>query len=213
MFILVKDSKMSGDLIENRDTRQRIIDASIQLFSQKGYTGASTREIAKIAKVNIASLNYHFRSKQNLLQEVSAWVIDDFENKLIELAKSEVKTAADYTVLVFNSLIDDELRCLNHFKLYLDAENCPKEFGPQPVGYLQLNSYLSKEVKAIVPNAERLWLTSVIYGYIHHMAVLHSSPLGKMHIHRYMPEKQATVAKYLHQLVETLIRDVNQRYA
>ena len=126
---------MSLESYENRDTRQRIIDASIQLFSLKGYTGASTREIAKIAKVNIASLNYHFRSKQNLLQEVSAWVIEDFEKRLVHLAKSEVKSAADYSVLVFNSLIDDELRCLNHFKLYLDAENCPREFGPQPVGF------------------------------------------------------------------------------
>ncbi len=204
---------MPSDLQENRDTRQRIIDASIKLFSLKGYTGASTREIAKIAKVNIASLNYHFRSKQNLLQEVSAWVLDDFEQRLVDLASGEVKTAADFSVLVFNSLIHDELKCLNHFKLFLDAENCPKELGPQPVGFLQLNSYLLKEVKAIVPDDERLWLTSVIYGYINHMAVMHSSPLGKRHIHRYMPEKQATVAKYLHQLVETLIRDVNQRYS
>lgn len=196
----------------NKDTRQRIIDASIHLFGLKGYSGASTREIAKIAKVNIASLNYHFRSKQNLLQEVSVHVLDDFEQKLNSSITDTITTTADYSVLVFNNCVEDELRCLNHFKLFLDAENSPRELDVLPVGYKQLNSFFEKELHASVPQEEKLWATSVITSYIVNMAVMYSSSLGKKHIDKYMPEKKKTVSDYLHRLVNAVLRDLNYRY-
>lgn len=196
----------------NKDTRQRIIDASIHLFGLKGYNGASTREIAKIAKVNIASLNYHFRSKQNLLQEVSAFVIEEFDHKLTKAAQKDAKSAAEFAVLVFDLLLEDEVRCLNHFKLYLDAENSPKELDPHPMGFKQLTHFLDKELSAKVPLDEKLWLTNIIMSYISHMSVMNSSALGKKYIEKHMPERQKTVADYLRRLVETIIRDLNVRY-
>jgi AcrR family transcriptional regulator len=197
----------------NRDTRKRIIDASIHLFGLKGFTGASTREIAKVANVNIASLNYHFRSKQNLLQEVSAYVIEEFEQRFATLHDGTLKSSADYAVKIFNSIMEDELKCLNHFKLYLDAENCPREFASKPMGFEQFNTFFKHELNASVPEDERVWMTNIIITYTSHMAVLLSSSLGKKHIEKYMPEKHKTVADYLHRLVTTMIRDLNQRYA
>jgi len=54
----------------DRDTKTRILDASEALFSEHGYAGASMREITKLADVNLAAINYHFGSKEALLQEV-----------------------------------------------------------------------------------------------------------------------------------------------
>jgi AcrR family transcriptional regulator len=48
------------------ETRQRIVAAAIPLFAAHGFHGASTRELAAAARVNIATLNHYYESKQGL---------------------------------------------------------------------------------------------------------------------------------------------------
>lgn len=50
-------------------TRERILEAAISLFGEKGYTATSTREIAERAQVNTITLFRHFNSKENLFRE------------------------------------------------------------------------------------------------------------------------------------------------
>lgn len=58
-------------------TRQALLDAAGPLFAQKGFDGASIRAIAEHAKANIAAVNYHFGSKENLyLQALKCAVLD-----------------------------------------------------------------------------------------------------------------------------------------
>jgi TetR/AcrR family transcriptional regulator len=47
-------------------TRRRILDAALDLFADRSYEGATTREIAARAEVSQPSLNYHFRTKDEL---------------------------------------------------------------------------------------------------------------------------------------------------
>ena len=52
---------------QQRDaTRDRIIEAAVSNFSERGFGAASTREIAAHARVNQGLITYHFRSKQEL---------------------------------------------------------------------------------------------------------------------------------------------------
>lgn len=53
-----------------RHTKTDILDAAEFLFSQQGFTQTSMREITTRADVNLASVNYHFGSKKNLIQAV-----------------------------------------------------------------------------------------------------------------------------------------------
>jgi AcrR family transcriptional regulator len=52
------------------DTRERILDAAERLFMVHGYDGTSMRQITHAAEVNLAAVNYHFGSKESLMQEV-----------------------------------------------------------------------------------------------------------------------------------------------
>ena len=47
-------------------TRDRILAAALDLFSERSFEGATTREIASCAGVTQPLLNYHFRSKEDL---------------------------------------------------------------------------------------------------------------------------------------------------
>ncbi len=51
-------------------TRDKIIQSAEILFAEKGPDGASLREITQAAGVNLAAVNYHFQSKEGLLEVV-----------------------------------------------------------------------------------------------------------------------------------------------
>ena len=55
--------------------REAILKAAVRLFAEKGYTGASTREICQAAGITKPVLYYHFRGKEHLYQEL---IIDCF---------------------------------------------------------------------------------------------------------------------------------------
>lgn len=52
------------------DTRSRILDAAERLFMEHGFDGTSMRMITGSAGVNLAAVNYHFGTKELLIQEV-----------------------------------------------------------------------------------------------------------------------------------------------
>jgi len=51
-------------------TQQKILDAAEQLFAESGFSVTSLRQITSLAEVNLASVNYHFGSKKELIQAV-----------------------------------------------------------------------------------------------------------------------------------------------
>jgi AcrR family transcriptional regulator len=51
-------------------TKERILGAAEELFAQYGFSGTSLRQVTARADVNIAAVNYHFGSKENLVNEV-----------------------------------------------------------------------------------------------------------------------------------------------
>lgn len=59
---------MENPSTNTEDTRSRIIQAAIELFSERGYSGATTRAIAERAGVNEVTLFRHFGTKENLIQ-------------------------------------------------------------------------------------------------------------------------------------------------
>ena len=52
------------------DTRVRILDAAELLFTEQGFEATTLRQITGAAGVNLAAVNYHFGSKETLIQEV-----------------------------------------------------------------------------------------------------------------------------------------------
>jgi len=67
------------------NTRGSIIKAAVHLFAEKGFQGASVRDIVVKARVNQAAINYHFKSKDGLYLEVLKTAFE----KLTEQAGSD----------------------------------------------------------------------------------------------------------------------------
>ena len=55
---------------EHIKIRERILAAAEKLFSEKGFSSTTVREITKKANCNLAAVNYYFQGKDNLYVEV-----------------------------------------------------------------------------------------------------------------------------------------------
>src|SRR5439155_8021124 len=69
-------------------TRERILDAAERLFAERGYDGASLRAITGQARVNLAAVNYHFRSKRALMRAVLARLLEPLNEKRLALLET-----------------------------------------------------------------------------------------------------------------------------
>lgn len=60
----------SGDADGAKSARESLLDAAEALFAENGFDGVSLRHLTQTAGTNLASVNYHFGSKQELFAEV-----------------------------------------------------------------------------------------------------------------------------------------------
>jgi AcrR family transcriptional regulator len=56
--------------LQHFSTKDRILHAAEELFAEQGFATTSLRQVTSRADVNIAAVNYHFGSKDNLINEV-----------------------------------------------------------------------------------------------------------------------------------------------
>ncbi len=69
-------------------TKERILAAAEALFAQRGFDGASLRQLTASAGVNLAAVNYHFGSKEKLVEQVFKRRLDALnQHRLAELGK------------------------------------------------------------------------------------------------------------------------------
>jgi AcrR family transcriptional regulator len=74
------------------DTRRRILETALQVFATEGYEGASTRQLAERAGVNLPAIQYYFGSKEGLFRAVIDSIIERTETHMAPLAV-EVRAA------------------------------------------------------------------------------------------------------------------------
>jgi AcrR family transcriptional regulator len=60
----------------DRETRDRLLAAAERLFADRGFKKVTVRDICKVAKANVAAINYHFGDKLGLYREVLRSAID-----------------------------------------------------------------------------------------------------------------------------------------
>ncbi|GIW44574.1 MAG: hypothetical protein KatS3mg077_1856 [Candidatus Binatia bacterium] len=88
---------------EPQSTKARILAAAEEIFAAKGFAGASTREIADKAGVNISSLHYHWESKETLyfavFQDVYDRIVEVIRKALEERGSSRRKGETIETVM------------------------------------------------------------------------------------------------------------------
>lgn len=94
-------------IVDQTNTRQRILNAAARLFRERGFHATTTRAISEIVGILSGSLFHYFRSKDQMLFEV----MNEAATQLCEKAEAVV-AAADSPRARLRALIRLQLECL-----------------------------------------------------------------------------------------------------
>jgi AcrR family transcriptional regulator len=86
------------------DTRERILDVAESLFAETGFTATSLRTITSRAGVNLAAVNYHFGSKEALVEAVFSRRLAPLNRQRIE-ALGALESAAGGRPLALRDIL------------------------------------------------------------------------------------------------------------
>lgn len=129
-------------------TKQKILDSALKEFAAKGYSGATTLNIAEKAGFSEKTLFRKFKTKKNLFDMVviqnNDRLMEDFNLLLVD---DEFKTAHEFLeVLIKNlaNLVDNHFEFVN---LALNESNrMPKKIAPETIPF-HLSEYIEKNIR------------------------------------------------------------------
>lgn len=84
----------TGVQARGEDTRRRILETALDLFAAHGYEGASTRQIADGAGVNLPAIQYYFGNKEGLYRAIIEDIAAETDRHMASLAP-RVRAALD----------------------------------------------------------------------------------------------------------------------
>ena len=102
------------------DTKERLLDAAMKIFSQKGFQASSMRAITRAAGTSLSAANYHFGSKEELLRaslRARAEVLNGRRLELLDQARS-----AGEALLTVEAILDAFIRPVFERQAAMKAE-------------------------------------------------------------------------------------------
>src|SRR4249919_1883070 len=81
-------------------TRERILATALEIFSQAGFDGATTRELAARAGVNLGLIKYYFGTKDRLWREAVDRAAGELQEALARAVPDAIDTRADLVELL-----------------------------------------------------------------------------------------------------------------
>lgn len=105
----------------NLSTEEKIKEAARAVFTKKGYAAAKTRDIAQEAGINLALLNYYFRSKENLFGIVMMESAQKFFVSMKDILNDEKTSLEKKLELMIGNYIDQLISDPN-FPLFMLSE-------------------------------------------------------------------------------------------
>ena len=141
-------------LQKDQGTEARIKEAARQLFTRKGYAATRTRDIAEAAGINLALLNYYFRSKEKLYDLVMRENILLFINGMLDTVRHSEHLGFEEK---FSILIDRYIETLIEnpdLPLFIlsisrsEADAIEHSDDPLFAGMKELRAFFMKELEA-----------------------------------------------------------------
>lgn len=198
--------------MEKNNTKSKILEVAGRLFIEKGYHGASIRDIASEAGVNLGAVNYHFKNKDNLLFTI---LIDnkefiDSEFEKVSENSSSFKEFAYGCYKVFETHCE---KIIAQYKLFLNKsviekiinisfeqiESGDEKFGPP--GLDMFHKLLEKEYGDSLSLKAKMWIFDKIHADM-------SEQMVRSYGRQFIPENKLIESDFFKKLDEIGCLDV-----
>lgn len=166
------------------DTKQKILEVSLDLFSQKGFSAVSIRDICAQVKIKESSVYYHFKNKQAIFDEL----ICRFEQVATDMMTQLEQAFAEQPCFIEKPFY--QIVCDTFFESYLMDDFCNKimrlllieQFGnsevqkiydrwmfTEPLEFQSKMFYTLMKI-GVIPHTDSAYLAIKYYAPIHFFA-------------------------------------------
>jgi AcrR family transcriptional regulator len=148
-------------MAKDKTTEEKIKASAKEIFMKKGFSATKTRDIADLAGINLALVNYYFRSKENLYQLIMMETMQDFFSQMRSFVfqeDSSLEEKLNYMAEAYIELLlrqpDMPLFLLNEMQsnpVELANKLGPRAIIKESVLFRQLGEQLKKTGQTIHP--------------------------------------------------------------
>lgn len=195
--------------IEKESAEEKIKEAARKVFTQKGYAATRTRDIAEEAGLNLALLNYYFRSKEKLFDIVMMEKMQQFFGVIAPLL-NDVDTTIDKKIEAIVSNYIDMLLQNPDLPIFVLSEirNNSDMFKRMQVGKLIQNSHFVLQLKEKQPELHPLhFIVSIlgmtIFPFVAKPVLQSVGGLNQQLFNDMMLERKVLVPKWIKTMLKT----------
>jgi AcrR family transcriptional regulator len=195
---------------KDASTEEKIKEAARTVFTQKGYSATRTRDIAEEAGINLALLNYYFRSKEKLFELVMAEKVAKLFGVIAPIVNNE-KTSLDEKAAL---IVDAYIVMLSQnpgLPLFVLSEirNNPEHFGNRmQAGKLLTESFFVKQLIEKRPDIHPLHfiiniLSMSIFPFIAKPVFESAGVMTANQLSDFTEERKTLIVKWFKAMIES----------
>ena len=190
-------------------TEEKIKEAAKKVFLKKGYAATRTRDIAEEAGINLALLNYYFRSKEKLFDLVMLEKLEKFFGTIAPVLNN-ANTSLEQKITLFSNNYIDLLLANPELPLFILSEvnQNPDRFANKlPVGKV-VESHFIKQLLEKRPDIMPLHflmnlLGMSVFPFIMKPIFQASGILNEKIFSARMEERKALIPKWMNAMLKT----------
>ena len=185
------------------DTKTKILDVAERLFAEVGIHATSIRQIVKEAGVNVASLHYHFGSKEEVIHQIITRrlrPINELKIKRLDQLQEETASKPQELEAVLRAFIEphiqmqkvagDKVKILMKLMVQIEDEGERLKLMQDPV-FMNVFNRFTSALQSILPHlsfSELIWRFKFMIFSMHAIMLQHPMPTNS----QFKDEKEST---------------------
>jgi AcrR family transcriptional regulator len=201
---MAKSSKEKLDV----STEEKIKQAALKLFTKRGYAATRTRDISEEAGINLALLNYYYRSKEKLFELVMSEILQNFF-KGMTLILNDEQTSVDEKMEIFVTRYTTLLKQQPDLPLFIfhELRQDPQKLATKMGVNMVFKSYFFKQLNADMDRKKIArvhplhyvinMIAMCVFPFIAAPLLKHLAGIDSKQFDALIDERQALVPKWL----------------
>lgn len=201
---------MKSIRVKDISTEEKILEAARKVFTKKGYAAARTRDIADEAGINLALLNYYFKSKELLFESIMIEKLSMLFGRLMPILMNPDMEFNQRVERIVESYIEllNENQELPVFVLN-ELKNQPGKFlEKMPVDVILKESHFVRQLQLLKPDVHPLHflmsiLGMVIFPFVMKPVFIKIGSMDETNFKAFMRQRQELIPIWVKAMVET----------
>ncbi len=194
---------------QEQTTEEKILEAASEVFTEKGFARTRTRDIAEKAGINLALLNYYFRSKEKLFEQVMKIKVVLLFGKIFPILSNE-KTSLEEKIDLASEKYFEILSKNPNLPLFVISEIQKKNSNISkiiPINKIFENSIIFNQIKEKRPEINPLhylvnFLAMTIFPFLAKPVFNAFELTNEEEYHQFISERRKLVPIWIKQLLE-----------